>query len=241
MKIEDLVRKAKSDGASDVHLVCGLPPKYRLDGELQNMDSVPLTEEDCEAYAKEMAEEDFEKIEKMGELDCAKTIAGERIRVNLFRQRGKISAALRILSSEIPKLTQLGLPPVILGFPNLKKGIVLVTGETGSGKSTTLAAILNEINHTRNSHIITLEDPIEYLYESDRCIVNQREIGTDTRSYSDGLRAILREDPDVILIGEMRDQETIEIALLELFQQKDSLKFDWSFPLVFRRLFPSSY
>lgn len=213
MRLEELIIKAKEDGASDIHLVCGLAPKYRLDGELVNMSSTLLSHMDCEAYAQEIAGEDYKKIETIGELDLAKTIAGERIRINLFRQQGNISAAIRILSSKIPKLDELGLPPVVSQFSSWKKGIILVTGETGSGKSTTLAAVLNEINRTRNAHIITLEDPIEYIYEPDKCIINQREIGTDTKSYAEGLRAILREDPDVILIGEMRDQSTIETAL----------------------------
>lgn len=213
MRLEELIIKAKEDGASDIHLVCGLAPKYRLDGELINMSSTLLSHMDCEAYAQEIAGEDYKNIETIGELDLAKTIAGERIRINLFRQQGNISAAIRILSSKIPKLDELGLPPVVSQFSSWKKGIILVTGETGSGKSTTLAAILNEINRTRNAHIITLEDPIEYIYEPDKCIINQREIGTDTKSYAEGLRAILREDPDVILIGEMRDQSTIETAL----------------------------
>lgn len=213
MRLEELIIKAKEDGASDIHLVCGLAPKYRLDGELINMGSTLLLHMDCEAYAQEIAGEDYKKIEVIGELDLAKTIAGERVRINLFRQQGNISVALRLLSSKIPKLDELGLPPVVSQFSSWKKGIILVTGETGSGKSTTLAAILNEINRTRNAHIITLEDPIEYIYEPDKCIINQREIGTDTKSYAEGLRAILREDPDVILIGEMRDQSTIETAL----------------------------
>lgn len=213
MKIEELIIKAKEDGASDIHLVCGVAPRYRLDGELINMSSIPLSHEDCEAYAQELAGEEYKKIKDMGELDLAKTIAGERVRINLFRQQGNISAALRILSSKIPRLEELGLPPVVSQFSSWQKGIILVTGETGSGKSTTLAAVLNEINRTRNAHIITLEDPVEYIYDSDKCIINQREVGTDTRSYADGLRAILREDPDIILIGEMRDQNTIETAL----------------------------
>ena len=214
MTIEELVIKAKEDGASDIHLVCGITPRYRLDGEMVSMTSSPLTHEVCEAYAKEMAGEEYEKIQSIGELDLAKTIAGERVRINLFRQQGSVSAALRILSSKIPRLEDLGLPPVVSEFASWKKGIILVTGETGSGKSTTLAAVLNEINHTRNAHIITLEDPIEYIYEPDKCVINQREVGADTRSYADGLRGVLREDPDIILIGEMRDPNTIETALM---------------------------
>ncbi len=213
MQVAELVSAAAERGASDIHIISGLPAKCRLDGEIVNLTEEALRPEDCEALARELAGDEYEKIEKIGELDCAGTIAGERVRINLFRQQGHISAALRILSNRIPVLDTLGLPPVVSSFPALQKGIVLVTGETGSGKSTTLAAILDQINHTRCQHIITLEDPIEYVYTPDKCIINQREIGTDTQSYADGLRAILREDPDIILIGEMRDLDTIETAL----------------------------
>ena len=213
MTIEQLILKAKEDNASDIHLICGIVPKYRVDGELKDMSSTPLTAEQCEEYAKELAGDKYEEIRTIGELDLAETIAGERVRINLFRQQGCISAALRILNSTIPNLRDLGLPPIVSEFPFWNKGIVLVTGETGSGKSTTLAAVLNEINKHRNAHIITLEDPIEYIYKPDKCSINQREIGVDTRSFADGLRAILREDPDVILVGEMRDRKTIETAI----------------------------
>jgi twitching motility protein PilT len=164
-------------------------------------------------YAKELVGNEWKSIEEIGELDAAKTVADHRIRINLYKVSGTISAALRLLSDYIPKIAELNLPEAVAKFPTYQKGIVLVTGETGSGKSTTLAAILDQINHTRNEHIITLEDPIEYIYQPDKCVISQREVGTDTRSYADGLRAILREDPDIILIGEMRDGETIETAL----------------------------
>lgn len=213
MTVEELVRQGSADGASDIHLVAGIPPKYRIDGQLQDIYPMPLTHEECEAFAQELAGDLYKEIEHIGELDLAKTIAGERVRINLFRQQGSISAALRILSSKIPLLEQLGLPPIVHEFPTWQKGIILVTGETGSGKSTTLAAILDQINHTRRNHIITLEDPVEYIYTPDQCVINQREIGKDTVSYEEGLRAILREDPDIILIGEMRDLSTIETAL----------------------------
>lgn len=211
--IQDIVDLAAKRGASDIHLIAGLRIKCRIDGRIVDLAENVLTPEDCEYLAKEMAGTKYEQIEEMGELDCGGTIANERVRINLFRQQGNISAVLRILSSNIPELHSLGLPAVVSKFPSLNKGIVLVTGETGSGKSTTLAAILDCINHTRNDHIITLEDPIEYVYKSDKSIINQREIGRDTESYTSGLRAILREDPDVILIGEMRDLDTIETAL----------------------------
>ena len=211
MNIEELVSRAAALGASDIHLACGLPPKLRRDGALGDMEGEPsLTDADCEALAAELA---GGPMPETGEADLARTIAGARVRINLFRQQGHVSCALRILSDRIPELEALGLPPAVLGFPELRRGIVLVTGETGSGKSTTLAAILHRINVTRREHIITLEDPIEYLHTPDQCLINQREIGRDTASYADGLRAILREDPDVILIGEMRDLVTIETAL----------------------------
>ena len=213
MNVEMLIAKAASEGASDVHLIAGLSPKYRKNGVLLDLEEYILTPEDCEEAARQLAGEAYEQMRQIGELDMAGTIAGERIRINLFRQQGHVSLALRILSSRIPELTGLGLPPAVMDFPKYPRGIILVTGETGSGKSTTLAAILNEINHTRREHIITLEDPVEYIYHPDKCIINPREIGTDTESYASGLRAILREDPDIILIGEMRDLTTIETAL----------------------------
>ncbi len=214
MELEQLIALAAELGASDIHLICGLPPKYRRDGQLESFaGEAPLTGAQCEAYARRLAGESYGQIEQCGELDLARSMAGERIRANLFRQQGQVSVALRILSDHIPQIEELGLPPAVLTFPGLNRGIVLVTGETGSGKSTTLAAILQRINETRRDHIITLEDPIEYIYPPDQCAINQREIGQDTASYADGLRAILREDPDVILIGEMRDLVTIETAL----------------------------
>ncbi len=213
LELTEIIQKAREMRASDVHLVCGLPARFRIDGELQNFGD-PLSFQDCEDYAREMAGEGYSSIERIGELDLALTFPGGiRTRINLFRQQGAISSAIRLLAEKIPQLEALGLPPAVMKLPELSRGIVLVTGETGSGKSTTLATMLDRINHTYNGHIITLEDPIEYIYKSDKCIINQREIGKDTESYASGLRAILREDPDVILIGEMRDLNTIETAL----------------------------
>lgn len=211
--LEGLVRQAGEQGSSDVHLVYGIPPKCRIDGSLVNLRDKPLSESEDAEMAQILAGDRFEEIKEIGELDLSQNIAGHRVRINLFRSHDHFSAALRILSDTIPELSSLGLPPVVNDFPTYRKGIVLVTGETGSGKSTTLAAILNHINHTRRQHIITLEDPIEYVYEPDLCVINQREIGTDTHNYADALRAALRQDPDIILIGEMRDPETIETAL----------------------------
>ena len=212
--IEDLTRQARQMGASDIHLVCGLPPKYRLDGQLENMAEERLSENDCEALCRDLAKDAlYDKLEYTGELDFSREIGGIRCRCHVFRQQGRVSAAIRLLSESIPRLDARGLPPSALEFTRLQKGIVLETGETGSGKSTTLAAMLDEINHTRKNHIVTLEDPIEYVYTPDLCVINQREVGKDTASFSEGLRASLREDPDVILIGEMRDKDTIETAI----------------------------
>ena len=213
MTIDELVAKARADGGSDIHLICGLPPKYRVDGELRNMSDEPMTEDDCVASARALAGAAYSEMEQIGELDLAGTYAGNRCRVHIFKQQGVPSVALRLLREHIPKLETLGLPPVVMTLTNLHKGIVLVTGETGSGKSTTLASLLDNINHTRRDHIVTLEDPVEYIYKPDLCAINQREVGKDTRSFSDGLRASLREDPNVILIGEMRDKDTIETAI----------------------------
>ncbi len=211
MWIETLLEQAAALKASDLHLAFGVPPKVRLDGALADLpDCAPLTGEDCELLAQELLGRSMPSV---GEEDLSLELAGRRVRANLFRQSGHVSAALRLLADHIPELNDLGLPPAVQTLPELQRGIVLVTGETGSGKSTTLAAMLRRINETRHDHIITLEDPIEYIHTPDRCLINQREIGRDTASYADGLRAILREDPDVILIGEMRDLVTIETAL----------------------------
>ncbi len=207
------MQKAAQDRASDIHLVCGLTPHYRVDGSIREMDPVPLTPEVCTAIARDLAGEAYPQAVETGEADLAITVGGRRCRVNLFRQQGNWSAALRLLNDHIPAMGELGLPKVVAEFPAYSQGLVLITGETGSGKSTTLAAVLNEINKTEYKHILTLEDPIEYVYTPARCIINQREIGHDTRSFAAGLRAALREDPDVILVGEMRDLETIETAL----------------------------
>lgn len=213
MTVDELVAKAKTDGASDIHLICGLPPKYRLDGQIVNMSEEALTREDCVCAAKYLVGEAYPELLRVGELDLAQTYADNRCRLHVFMQQGVPSVALRLLRDRIPELNTLGLPPAALNLTGLHKGIVLVTGETGSGKSTTLAAMLDSINHNRYCHIVTLEDPIEYVYKPDKCAINQREVGKDTQSFSNGLRASLREDPDVILIGEMRDKDTIETAI----------------------------
>lgn len=212
--LDDWIAKAQQERVSDVHIVAGLPVRGRVDGRLLDLTETPMSWEDCENVGRELAGSRFSEIERMGEVDLAKSFpCGVRTRINLFRQQGSLSAAIRLLAQRIPELEELQLPPAVSNFENYRTGIVLVTGETGSGKSTTLASVLDRINHTRQAHIITLEDPIEYVYTPDKCVINQRQIGADTRSYADGLRSILREDPDVILIGEMRDLNTIETAL----------------------------
>ncbi len=212
--MDTIVEQAERCRASDVHIAAGVPIRLRVDGKLVDMNDHVLTAEDCESIARDAAGDSYEQIAAIGELDMADTYAGHvRCRLNIYRSMRSVCLAIRLLSNTIPKLDSLGLPPVVMDFPTYNKGIVLVTGETGSGKSTSLAAILNQINHTRPDHIITLEDPIEYVYEPLMCSIDQREIGRDTVSYAEGLRAILREDPDVILIGEMRDLDTIETAL----------------------------
>lgn len=216
MDMEQLIAAAREAGASDVHLVYSLPVRFRVDGQLADADipdNVPLSHDACERIAQELAGEEYERIRQRGELDLAASFAGVRVRMSLFRAQGHVSTALRLLSDRIPDLASLGVPPAMLDFPRIPRGIVLVTGETGSGKSTTLAALIDAVNHTRAENVITMEDPIEYLYTPDRATISQRQIGQDTASYHDALRAVLREDPDVILIGEMRDLETIQTAL----------------------------
>lgn len=213
MNAEQLITAAVQAGASDIHIVCGMTPRIRKAGRLVPLWDNVLTDADCDALAAELAGDALNTLYETGELDAALTIGGSRVRINLFRQQGHTSAALRVLADRIPDLDLLGLPPKVSELAELNHGIVLVTGETGSGKSTTLAAMIDRINHSREEHILTLEDPIEYIYTPDRCIINQREIGRDTQSFSAGLRAALREDPDIILVGEMRDLDTIETAL----------------------------
>jgi twitching motility protein PilT len=214
MNIISIIKEAQLRRASDIHVVYGLPVRIRIDGVLENYDDNVLTHEDCNSIAKQLLAEKYKLLESVGEVDAAGTFADDvRCRLHVFRQQGHISSAIRILSDRIPELEMLGLPPICYEFAEYPRGIVIVTGETGSGKSTTLAALLNRINQTRAQHIITLEDPIEYIYHPDKCTINQRQIAEDTASYETGLKAILREDPDIILIGEMRTLETIETAL----------------------------
>lgn len=214
-RLEWLLYEAVERKASDLHLTVGIPPYLRIDGALLPMDHPPLTVEDCSRLAREILDEKaWLEFQELGEYDCAYTVPGlSRFRVNIFRQRGTVSLALRTIPFGIPPFDSLGLPEVTREILRRPQGLVLVTGPTGSGKSTTLAAMVDEINRTMQKHVITLEDPIEYLHAHRQSIVVQREVGLDTKSFAAGLRAALREDPDVILVGEMRDLETISTAM----------------------------
>lgn len=213
--IEDILLKAKEIGASDVHLTVGIPPKMRLNGRLYSVKAPALQPTDTvEMALRIMNEQQRVRFDEYGEVDMSFAIAGEgRYRANIFKQRGSVAMAFRLVGKDIPSPKELGIPDSVVDLAQKKRGLVLVTGPTGSGKSTTLASIIDTINKTREAHIITLEDPIEYLHQHKRSIVNQREIGLDSSSYAKALRAALREDPDVILVGEMRDFETISTAV----------------------------
>ncbi|WP_455539799.1 type IV pilus twitching motility protein PilT [Terrisporobacter sp.] len=215
MNIFNLLRQAVSLGASDVHITVNSSPIARVKGKFIKLSDYILTKEDTRELTMQMAgEEQFEKIENIGELDFSSSLEdGTRFRVNAYKQKGNCALAIRTISAEVPSFEELNLPQTIITFTEKYKGLVLVTGPTGSGKSTTLASLIDIINKNREAHIITLEDPIEYVHSHKKSIVNQREIGNDSKSFESALRAILRQDPDVILIGEMRDPETISIAL----------------------------
>jgi twitching motility protein PilT len=201
--------------ASDLHLTAGSPPMIRHHGRLHALDYAPLTPQTTrEVVYSILTNDQRQKLETDWQIDLAYSIPGKaRFRVNAYFQRASISAALRLIPHEMPKLSSLGLPPVIEEFTKKPRGFVLVTGPTGSGKSTSLAAMLDLINDSRHEHILTIEDPIEFLHRHKKCIVNQRELGADAQTFGLGLKAALRQDPDVILVGEMRDLETISTAL----------------------------
>lgn len=215
LAISKLLKKTIKFGASDVHITVGLPPIMRVDGNLVPYGNDKFTSENTNIYVREILnQEQYKKYTQIGELDLSYDIQGVgRFRVNVFRQNGNDAIALRTIASQIPTLEKLGLQGALNDMCKRVKGLILVTGPTGSGKSTTLAAMVNEINSKRKSNIITLEDPIEYLHKHKKSIINQREIGYDSKSFASALRAVLREDPDVILVGEMRDLETISIAI----------------------------
>ncbi|MFM9047769.1 MAG: type IV pilus twitching motility protein PilT, partial [Cyanobium sp.] len=216
MVIEDLLTDLVKAGGSDLHLAAHQPPYGRFNGQLRPMlEEVVLSEDQCNRLIFSLLNNSQRKhLEQNWELDCAYGLRGvARFRVNVYRQRGTYAACLRALGNSIPALETLGLPPVVEETSRKPKGLILVTGPTGSGKTTTLAALLNHINHTRAEHILTIEDPIEFTYKNEKSVIHQREVNEDTRSFANALRAALREDPDVILVGELRDLETIQLAI----------------------------
>ncbi len=215
MKLKDLVIDATKKISSDIHITVGIPIIYRINGQLVHLNDEKLTPSDTKSLVYEALNETaLEKLEKYGEVDASISASGVgRYRINAFKQRGSYSMVLRIIPLHIPQMEDLGLPKIVKDLSRLRRGLILVTGPTGSGKSTTLATIIDLINNERNCHILTLEDPIEYLHKHKKSIINQREIGNDSQSFSAALRAALRQDPDVILVGEMRDLDTISIAI----------------------------
>jgi twitching motility protein PilT len=216
ISLNDLLMHVLDTGASDLHLTSGARPSVRLNGELKQMEAEPILTPPViqrVMYAA-LTQKQREKFEENLELDFAYSVPGRaRFRVNLYRQRDALGAAFRIIPFEIRKLEDLGVPPSVANFASLPRGFVLVTGPTGSGKSTTLASLVDLANRTRSEHIMTVEDPIEFLHRHQKCIVNQREVGEDTWSFQNALKHVLRQDPDIILVGEMRDLETISVAL----------------------------
>jgi len=214
-RIDAFFKLMNEQKASDLHLLSGQQPVMRIRGDLERVKYKTLNDDELRGMLYEITPEDKIKIfEETGDLDFAYEIPGlARYRANFFLQKNGIGAVFREIPSEIQSVEQLGLPPVVSRLAMLPRGIVLVTGPTGSGKSTTLAAIIDEANRKRKDHIITVEDPVEFVHVSKNCVVNHREVGTHTRSFSTALRAALREDPDIILVGEMRDLETIRLAV----------------------------
>lgn len=213
-KLNELLKLTLDNKASDLHITVGVPPVIRVNGELNAIDEDKLLPADTEKYVRELLQSKFDEYTEKGEIDLSYSVAGiGRFRVNAYKQRGSDAIAIRNVGLKVPELKDLNFPKVVNDVIQAQRGLILVTGPTGSGKSTTLAAMINEINFTRKAHIITLEDPIEYMHKHNKSIINQREIGRDSYSYASALKAILREDPDVILIGEMRDLETISIAI----------------------------
>ena len=215
MNIFDLLKIGIELGASDIHITVQTTPISRVKGTFVKICDQILTSEDTKQMVQDIAgEKNFKRIEEQGECDFSISLeTGERFRVNAYKQKGNYAIAIRTITASIPDFDTLGLPQVLKTFTEKNKGLVLVTGPTGSGKSTTLASLIDMINKNQERHIITLEDPIEYIHNHKKGLVNQREIGQDTESFNSALRSILRQDPDVILIGEMRDAETISIAL----------------------------
>ena len=215
VSLPELLRKLKELGGSDLHLTTGSPPQVRIDGRLRPLDLPPMTAAETKRLAYSvLTDQQKHRLEEDLELDFSFGVKDvSRFRGNIFYQRGAIAAVFRLIPFEIKSFEALGLPPIVAKLCEKPRGLILVTGPTGSGKSTTLATMIDKINRDRHEHIITLEDPIEFLHPHRNCLVNQREVRSDTHSFNNALRVILRQDPDVVLIGEMRDLETIEAAL----------------------------
>lgn len=214
-QLETLLRAGYEHGASDIHLTVGTAPVFRVNGDLKRYGQEPLAPADTAGMAKAIVPTHlWEDFQDKGELDFSFGIAKvSRFRINVFKQRNAVSLAIRLIPSSIPSLESLGMPAVLKSIARRPTGLVLVTGPTGSGKSTTLAAMIDYLNKETRKHIITLEDPIEYVHHHEKSIIDQREVGFDTHTFANGLRAALRQDPDVILVGEMRDLETISTAI----------------------------
>ena len=216
--LENVLREAAEKGASDIYLISGKPLSMKLGGEIVELHGSRLMPDDTLGYLQEIyllaSNRNINRVEESGDDDFSFSLPGAaRFRVSAFKQRGTLAAVIRVVAFELPDPASLDIPPIALAQSERKKGLVLVTGPTGSGKSTTLACMIAEINRTRNAHIITIEDPIEYLHRHNQSIVSQREVSLDTKNYAVALRAALRQAPNVILIGELRDSETIEIAM----------------------------
>jgi len=214
-RLDAFLEIGRQQGGSDIHFVVGLPPLVRLDDDLMPIQYRTLTEQECRDLIREIvSDEQWSRLEKLGAVDLGYSAEGlGRFRINVLRHRAGLSAVCRIIPGEVPTLSDLGLPRVLSRFTRLSNGLVLVTGTTGSGKSTTLAAMIRDINERESLNIVTLEDPIEFVHQSGKCQITQRELGTHVSSFQSGLRSALRQDPDVILVGELRDPETITLAL----------------------------
>lgn len=215
-RLKNLLRLAAEQGASDLHIVVGRPPILRIDGKLYPLTQEPFTEsEDAKEFADALMEKKHRAIlENEGSVDFSYSLEDKvHFRVNVFLQKGCVSVAMRLIGKQIRTLEELHMPKSLLQFAERSQGLVLVTGPVGHGKSTTLAAIIDYINHNQEKHIITIEDPIEYVYEQDRCVINQREVGQDAKSFASALKAVFREDANVILLGELRDLDTIATAM----------------------------
>ncbi len=215
LMIEDLMEEVVQKGGSDIHISCGLPPYFRVGGKLAPTEHDPMTAEEVQKLIFSMLNNTQRKqLEQTWELDCSYGVRGiGRFRVNVYKDRGTYACAMRALASEIPNIDKLGLPDICKEMAKMPRGLLLVTGPTGSGKTTTLASMIDMINRERAEHILTIEDPIEYVYTPIKSIVHQRQLGEDTKSFGNALKAAMREDPDVILIGELRDLETIQLAI----------------------------